>query len=80
MFLGQIEEVICIRHEAFLARQSLRNPLDRLPRKVEFLAKLQRLGVPYQQSRQPGTGNVVINLHDPDGNRLHVDFPASDAG
>jgi catechol 2,3-dioxygenase-like lactoylglutathione lyase family enzyme len=47
---------------------------------AEFLAKLQRLGVQYQKSRQPGTGNVVINLHDPDGNRLHVDFPASEAG
>lgn len=47
---------------------------------AEFLAKLQRLGVPYQQSRQAGTGNVVVNLHDPDGNRLHVDFPANEAG
>jgi catechol 2,3-dioxygenase-like lactoylglutathione lyase family enzyme len=45
-----------------------------------FLARLERLGVPYKQSRQAGTGNVVINLHDPDGNRLHVDFPASEAG
>jgi len=45
----------------------------------EFVARLKRLGVQYQQSRQPGTGMVVINLRDPDGNRLHVDFPASDA-
>jgi catechol 2,3-dioxygenase-like lactoylglutathione lyase family enzyme len=45
-----------------------------------FLARLQSLGVAFQQSRQPGTGNVIINLHDPDGNRLHVDFPASEAG
>lgn len=45
----------------------------------EFLARLAALGVEYRQSRQAGTGNVVINLHDPDGNRLHVDFPASEA-
>ena len=44
-----------------------------------FLARLERLGVPCKKSRQAGTGNVVINLHDPDGNRLHVDFPAGEA-
>jgi catechol 2,3-dioxygenase-like lactoylglutathione lyase family enzyme len=46
---------------------------------AEFLARLERLSVPYKQSRQAGTGNVVVNLHDPDGNRLHVDFPKSEA-
>jgi catechol 2,3-dioxygenase-like lactoylglutathione lyase family enzyme len=45
----------------------------------EFLARLKQLGVDFKQSRQNGTGNVVINLRDPDGNRLHVDFPASEA-
>ena len=45
----------------------------------EFLARLERLGVTKRVSRQAGTGNVVINLHDPDGNRLHVDFPACEA-
>lgn len=45
----------------------------------EFLGRLQQLGVEYRQSRQAGSGNVVINLHDPDGNRLHVDFAASEA-
>ncbi len=44
----------------------------------EFLARLERLGVAYKQSRQAGTGNVLVNLQDPDGNRLHVDFPASE--
>jgi len=47
---------------------------------TELLTRLERLDVPYKQSRQAGTGNVVINLHDPDGNRLHLDFPASEAG
>jgi catechol 2,3-dioxygenase-like lactoylglutathione lyase family enzyme len=45
----------------------------------DFLARLARLGVECKQSRQVGTGNVVLNLRDPDGNRLHVDFPASEA-
>jgi len=46
---------------------------------AEFQARLQRLGVDCKHSRQAGTGNVVLNLRDPDGNRLHVDFPASEA-
>jgi catechol 2,3-dioxygenase-like lactoylglutathione lyase family enzyme len=46
---------------------------------TEFVEKLARLGIEYRQSRQPGTGNVVLNLRDPDGNRLHVDFDASEA-
>ena len=44
----------------------------------EFLARLALLGVDFKQSRQPGTGNVIVNLHDPDGNRLHLDFPANE--
>ena len=47
---------------------------------AEFLARLAQLGIECNQSRQVGTGNVVVNLRDPDGNRLHVDFPASEAG
>jgi len=45
----------------------------------EFLARLTRLNIDFKQSRQPGTGTFVVNLRDPDGNRLHVDFPASEA-
>ena len=45
----------------------------------EFQAHLERLGVEYKPSRQAGTGNVVLNLRDPDGNRLHIDFPAHEA-
>jgi catechol 2,3-dioxygenase-like lactoylglutathione lyase family enzyme len=47
---------------------------------TDFVERLERLGVRYERSRQAGTGNVVVNLRDPDGNRLHVDFPASEAG
>jgi catechol 2,3-dioxygenase-like lactoylglutathione lyase family enzyme len=45
----------------------------------EFLARLQQQGIDFKQSRQAGTGNVVINVKDPDGNRLHIDFPAAEA-
>jgi catechol 2,3-dioxygenase-like lactoylglutathione lyase family enzyme len=45
-----------------------------------FVARLERAQVSYRRSRQAGTGSVVINLHDPDGNRLHVDFAAAEAG
>lgn len=44
-----------------------------------FLERLARHGVEFKQSRQAGTGNVIINVQDPDGNRLHVDFPAAEA-
>jgi hypothetical protein len=40
---------------------------------------LQQLGVAFTEGRQPGTGNVLINLSDPDGNRLHVDFAPTEA-
>jgi catechol 2,3-dioxygenase-like lactoylglutathione lyase family enzyme len=46
---------------------------------ADFRARLEQLGVAYKASRQAGTGNVVLNLRDPDGNRLHVDFPAHEA-
>jgi catechol 2,3-dioxygenase-like lactoylglutathione lyase family enzyme len=44
-----------------------------------FVARLRERGVEFRQSRQPGTGTVIVNLQDPDGNRLHVDFPANEA-
>lgn len=44
-----------------------------------LLERVNRAGVAYQRSRQAGTGNIVINLKDPDGNRLHIDFAASEA-
>lgn len=47
---------------------------------AELVDRLRARGIDFRQSRQPGTGNVVINLLDPDGNRLHVDFPAAEAG
>ncbi|HKY39786.1 MAG TPA: VOC family protein [Polyangiaceae bacterium] len=46
----------------------------------ELKGRLKERAVPYDESRQPGTGNVIINLKDPDGNRLHIDFAGSEAG
>jgi len=39
-----------------------------------FLARLEAHGIAYRRTIQLGTGAVVINIHDPDGNRLHIDF------
>jgi catechol 2,3-dioxygenase-like lactoylglutathione lyase family enzyme len=44
-----------------------------------LLARLNEHAIPFVRSRQPGTGNVVINIKDPDGNRLHIDFAASES-
>jgi catechol 2,3-dioxygenase-like lactoylglutathione lyase family enzyme len=46
---------------------------------AEFLGRLERLKVDFKRTRQAGTGKIVINLWDPDGNRLHVDFAAAEA-
>jgi len=44
----------------------------------EFRSLLEREGVPHTVDPVPGTDIVQINLRDPDGNHLHVDF--TDAG
>jgi catechol-2,3-dioxygenase len=43
-----------------------------------FLSHLTRLQVPYRLGQLPGWGNPQVHLLDPDGNALHVDFPASE--
>jgi catechol 2,3-dioxygenase-like lactoylglutathione lyase family enzyme len=39
-----------------------------------FVALLEAKGVPYRPFDVPGTKITQINLDDPDGNHLHVDF------
>lgn len=39
-----------------------------------FEARLNERGERYRRSVQPGTGTVAINVWDPDGNHIHVDF------
>jgi catechol 2,3-dioxygenase-like lactoylglutathione lyase family enzyme len=40
----------------------------------DFLARLDREGVPYDGRKIQGAEGVQINIHDPDGNHIHVDF------
>jgi catechol 2,3-dioxygenase-like lactoylglutathione lyase family enzyme len=39
-----------------------------------FEARLKERGERYRRSLQPGTGTIAINVWDPDGNHIHVDF------
>ena len=39
-----------------------------------FLARLDASEVDYRLAVVPGTPIIQVNLHDPDGNHLHVDF------
>lgn len=43
----------------------------------EFLRRLEALGVPYELGSPPGSGLTQVNVHDPDGNHIHVDFRES---
>jgi len=44
-----------------------------------FVAALEDANVAYDKRVVPGFGTVQINLHDPDGNHIHVDFPPQEA-
>jgi len=44
---------------------------------AEFTARLERHNVPYVAKPVPGIALTQINLHDPDGNHIHVDFDTS---
>ena len=45
----------------------------------EFLAHLKAKDVPYRVGIVEDFGICQINVHDPDGNHVHMDFPAADA-
>ena len=40
----------------------------------DFLTRLEREKVPYDGRRVQGGGGVQINVRDPDGNHIHIDF------
>ena len=40
----------------------------------DFVARLEQAGVAYEPADVPGTNILQINIHDPDGNHIHVDF------
>jgi len=44
-----------------------------------FLARLEADNEPYRLRRIPDAGIIQINLWDPDGNHIHVDFDAAEA-
>lgn len=44
-----------------------------------FLARLEAEGEDYRLRRVPDFGIVQVNVWDPDGNHIHVDFDASEA-
>ncbi len=48
---------------------------------IDLRGLMQRLddhGIAYNLSHRPNEGLVTVNLRDPDDNRLHVDFAASE--
>ncbi len=61
------EAALKLEHFAFGARG-----------RAEFEARLRALDERYERNDIPGFGLVQINLWDPDGNHIHVDFPADE--
>lgn len=45
----------------------------------DFLAGLKRRGVDYRIGVVPGFDIIQVNVHDPDGNHIHIDFAAAEA-
>jgi len=46
-----------------------------------FMDRLKRAGERYDARKVPRSGAVQINVWDPDGNHIHIDFsPAESAG
>ncbi len=46
---------------------------------TEFVAHLEQRGVEYRAGRVPGFGILQINIYDPDGNHIHIDFTPEEA-
>ena len=45
----------------------------------DFVAHLDKRGVPYKLFPFEAIETVLVFIRDPDGNRIHVDFPSSEA-
>jgi catechol 2,3-dioxygenase-like lactoylglutathione lyase family enzyme len=45
----------------------------------EFIGRLDRDGIRYEARKVPRSGSVQINVWDPDGNHIHVDFPPEES-
>jgi len=46
---------------------------------AEFLGLLKQRGEAYRIGVIPGFGIIQVNIHDPDGNHIHVDFAGTEA-
>lgn len=46
---------------------------------ADFLTLLRRRGENYRVGVVPGLGIVQVNIHDPDGNHIHIDFDPAEA-
>ena len=44
-----------------------------------MIDRLQLRGIPYDTVRVPGIGLLQINLSDPDGNHIHIDYGPEEA-
>ena len=58
------EQALKLEHFAFAA-----NDLK------AFEARLKAKNIPFRRSEKPDINLILINLWDPDGNHIHVDFP-----
>ncbi len=45
---------------------------------TEFLKTLETAGVPHHPIKIDSLGLTLINIYDPDGNHLHIDFPTDE--
>src|SRR5262245_51460231 len=46
---------------------------------VDLVKRMKTEKVPYDPIRVPGSNELQINVHDPDGNHIHIDFSAAEA-
>ena len=46
---------------------------------AEFTARLEAEGIDYRPLKVPGTAITQINIFDPDGNHIHIDFSGEGA-
>lgn len=45
----------------------------------DFIANLERREIAYSTRTIPELGNTQVNVRDPDGNRIEIQFPASES-
>ena len=45
---------------------------------AEFLQRLRDRGQDFRLSEPPGSGVIQVNIFDPDGNHIHIDFNRSE--